>query len=146
MTTPNGIRDEIALVGVGETEYARAFDRTGLDLIAEAMQKALDDCGLHKDEIDGLATNYGSPLSVDLDPVREVLGLNVTWYGQTSNGGSNNSTVIQWAAMALYFGMCKYVAIVFGDRGHVRIGGPIDAASPGAQPRETATPEVPRTG
>ena len=100
------------------------MSRTGLDLIAEATQKALDDCGLRKEDIDGLATNYGPPLSVDLDIVREVLGLHVRWYGQTSNGGSNNNPAIQWAAFAVHHGLANYVAIVFGDEGGpTRFGG-----------------------
>ena len=124
MAPSDSIRNNVALVGVGHTEYARTMNRTGLDLIAEATQKALDDCGLRKEDIDGLATNYGPPLSVDLDIVREVLGLNVRWYGQTRNGGSNNDTAIQWAAFAVHHGLANYVAIVFGDEGGpMRFGG-----------------------
>lgn len=133
MATPDSIRGNVAIAGIGHTEFARHIDRTSLDLIAEAIQKALDDCGLEKMEIDGLCTNFGAPMSVDLDTVGEVLGLTVRWYGQTWSHGRYNGSALQWATFAVHHGLANYVAIVFAhssDRGR---------RNPRPEERETGT-------
>jgi acetyl-CoA acetyltransferase len=123
-----GIKDQVAVVGVGNTEFGRQLNRASLDLIAEAMQKALDDCGLRKDDIDGLCSNFGWPASTDLDSVAEVLGLNINWYGQTWSHGRFCAGSIQWASFAVHHGLADYVACIIGQgRGRRMVGGAGDA-------------------
>lgn len=44
----------IAIVGVAESDYGRVPNMTELQLHAQAIQRALEDGGLHKDDIDGV--------------------------------------------------------------------------------------------
>ena len=119
-----GIKDRVAVVGVGNTPFGRQLDRSSLDLISEAMQRALDDCGLRKDEIDGLCSNFGWPLSSDMDTAAETLGLSLRWYGQTWSHGRFCASVIQWAAFVVHHGLATHVAcVVGGAAGRRMVGG-----------------------
>jgi acetyl-CoA C-acetyltransferase len=46
-----GIRDKVAIVGMGCTQFGELWDKTGEDLIAEAAQEALEDAALERKEI-----------------------------------------------------------------------------------------------
>jgi 3-oxoacyl-[acyl-carrier-protein] synthase III len=48
------LRDQICIVGVGDTQQGAVPDKTGDELAIEAARAALHDCGLKKDDIDGL--------------------------------------------------------------------------------------------
>ncbi len=50
----NTIRDNAAIVGVGQTEYTRNSGRDELDMACEAIRNAVDDAGLTMADIDGL--------------------------------------------------------------------------------------------
>ena len=50
------LRDKIAIVGIGETEYVRRSSRGAKALIVEAVQKALDDAQIKPEEVDGIVT------------------------------------------------------------------------------------------
>ena len=50
------LRDKIAIVGIGETEYVRRSERGPRALILEAVQKALDDAKISPKEVDGIVT------------------------------------------------------------------------------------------
>ena len=48
------LRDQAAIVGVGETEYSRESGRIEPLLTLEAITPALDDAGLSPQDVDGL--------------------------------------------------------------------------------------------
>ena len=48
-----------AVVGLGVTMMTRRFVKSSTALAAEAVQMALDDAGLTKDDLDGLVTHPG---------------------------------------------------------------------------------------
>ena len=124
MPVSDGIKDNVAIVGVGHTEFARNLGRHPLDLIGEAIQNALDDCGLRKEEIDGLCSNVGAPGSVDVDALGQALGLELNWYGQMWTHGRFNGSVVQMASFIVHHGLADYVACVMGaGRGPRMVGG-----------------------
>jgi acetyl-CoA C-acetyltransferase len=47
----DGIRDKVAIVGMGCTEFGELWEKTGEDLIIEAAYEAFEDVGLDKKEI-----------------------------------------------------------------------------------------------
>jgi acetyl-CoA acetyltransferase len=105
--------DHVAIVGVGETDYAADYragrSRAGagaeaapLDSYAlglRAFQRALTDSGLRKGEIDGLGVSQ-----LNLERVRELTGLEPLWTG----GG------LEDAVEAICVGHCTTVALVYG--------------------------------
>ena len=47
-------QNQVAIVGIGETEYSRSSGRSELELSLEAIQAALQDAGIDRSEVDGL--------------------------------------------------------------------------------------------
>lgn len=124
MEQSNGIRDRVAVVGVGHTKFGRHINRPSLDMIVEAMQNALDDSGLRKDDIDGLCSNSGWPGSTDMDAVAVACGLELNWYGQTWTHGRFCAGAIQWSSFVIANGLANCVACIVGNgRPSRRAGG-----------------------
>ena len=63
---------DAAIVGVGASAFGRFLPDSQLSLAATALKAALDDCGLQRDDIDGLSIHMGSPLGAGLRPRRRV--------------------------------------------------------------------------
>ncbi|MGH7933515.1 MAG: thiolase C-terminal domain-containing protein, partial [Candidatus Binataceae bacterium] len=95
------MRDKAAIAGAGNSKYGRRLMRSPIDLAAEAILAALDDCGLSRGDLDGLITSFGSPIGADGDTLAQVLGLNLRSYNQTWAHGRFTASCIQWAAMVV---------------------------------------------
>ena len=50
----DSLRDQAAIVGIGETVYNRDSGRTELSMAVEAAKKAIADAGLETRDIDGI--------------------------------------------------------------------------------------------
>ena len=104
------LKDKAAIAGVGNSKFGRRLMRSPIDLAAEAILAALDDCGLQRDQLNGLIVSFGSPLGADGDQLASVLGLNLRCYNQTWAHGRFTASCIQWAAMAVSAGLADAVA------------------------------------
>ena len=113
------LKDTVAIVGVGETDYGADYRGAGgkamakgearydsYTLASRALKRALDDAGLKKDDIDGLCT--GPTMSGER--ASELWGLNPRWSGS----GDAAQGIIE-AAMAIHCGLCTTVALVYGN-------------------------------
>ncbi len=69
------LKDEIAVIGVGNTRYGNFPDIDEYGLAAQAFRNAVADCGIDKDRIDGLLV-CRIPYYARMG---EVLGLNPRW-------------------------------------------------------------------
>ena len=47
-----GIRDKVAIIGMGCTKFGERWDANGEDLIVEAFEECLADSGLEKKDIE----------------------------------------------------------------------------------------------
>jgi acetyl-CoA acetyltransferase len=124
------IRDQTAIVGIGQSEYGRFLPASQLKLGAQALRAALDDAGLERADVDGVAIHLGWPLGVDYDRVAEAYGLDLRWVGQTWLHGRFVTSAIQQAAMAVACGLANVVACVTAisfTRERQILGGPGDA-------------------
>ena len=116
------ISDQVAVVGVGDTDYAKDYesarlarqagqDETGaLDsygLAALAFRRALQDSGLKKEDIDGIAV--GGP--VVHQRVCEILGINPVWGLE----GAQADVLLPQAVQAIASGACTTVALIYGN-------------------------------
>ena len=59
------IRDNVAIVGIGQTEFSKDSGRSEQQLACEAIKAAIDDAGLKVEDIDGLV-KYAMGQFVDL--------------------------------------------------------------------------------
>src|SRR6202795_1763758 len=112
------LKDTVAVVGVGETDYGKDYRGAGgqavgkgearydsYTLASRALKRALDDAGLRKDDIDGLCT-----ANLSGERASELWGLNPRWSGS----GDAAQCIIE-ATMAINAGLCTTVALVYGN-------------------------------
>jgi acetyl-CoA acetyltransferase len=104
------LNDKSCIVGAGATPQGQLHGNTGDDIAISAFKLALDDCGLQKDEIDGLLVQPSYGGQGDIKEVGHRLGLQPRVAGNIGHHGQT----IQFAAMLVATGMCKYVACVYG--------------------------------
>ena len=86
---------EVAIVGIGQSEYGRFLPASQLGLGAKALQAALADAGLAREDIDGLALHMGWPLGADYDRIAEVYGLEVDYVHQSWTHGRFVTSALQ---------------------------------------------------
>ncbi|MDR7076068.1 acetyl-CoA acetyltransferase [Neobacillus niacini] len=110
------------IAGAGRTDISRKGEKTNLELGIEAVKIALEDSGFDKKDIDGIVTNYGSPVGVDIDQFAMLTGLNTRFSTQTWNHGRMVGSVLSIAAMAVSHGLANVVACVCSV-GFAKIGG-----------------------
>ena len=105
-------KDKTAICGVG-LKIGNFPERTHVSLAAESFKLALDDCGLQRDDVDGvICLSFGS----DYDRLLEAIGLNVRYAYQGWTHGRFISPMVQQAAMVVGMGLAKSVAIIHGRR------------------------------
>jgi len=124
------IRDQTAIVGIGQSAYGRFLPDSQLKLGAKALRAALDDAGLARADVDGVAIHLGWPLGVDYDRVAEAYGLDLRWVSQSWLHGRFVTSAIQQAAMAVACGLASVVACLTAisfTRERQILGGPGDA-------------------
>ena len=118
-----------AIVGVGASEFGRGLPDSQLGLAAKALRAALDDCGLRREDIDGLSIHLGWPLGLDYDRVADGLGLSIRYVNQTWLHGRFVCSALQHAALAVSAGLADVVACVTAPsftRERELLGGPGD--------------------
>jgi acetyl-CoA acetyltransferase len=104
------LRDNIAAVGIGETEYSIKPGRDAKELISEAIYKALDDAQLTTNDIDGIVTE-GSwvPHILDHYDMAYNMGIQPRFCGTIGSSGNGNVAVFHMAAMAIATGRANTV-------------------------------------
>ena len=124
-------KDSATICGIGLSQLGRGLPDTQLELAAVALKAALTDAGLSRDDIDGLAVNFGWPLGLDYDRIAESFGLDIRWVNQFWTHGRFVTMSLQAAAMAVSAGLADVVACVTAasfTREREILGGPGDIA------------------
>ena len=114
------VKGQIAIAGLGQTRQGKVYDRTYMGFAVEAVQLALADAGLERNDLDGLLLNPGlawGNAAMGSFMLQQALGLRDLKLQATMNlGGATAAAMIQHAALAIAAGMCTTVACVFSDR------------------------------
>ena len=108
------ISGDIAIVGMGDTDYAEDYTRARSGSAyedcygygARAFRRALEDCGLGREDIDGLIV--GPTLSSER--TGEILGINPSWSSQ-----ADSVNAVLQGALALHSGVAECIALVYGN-------------------------------
>jgi acetyl-CoA acetyltransferase len=110
------LKNRAAVIGVGNTAYGNFPDVDEYGLAAQAFRSAVADCGIDKNQIDGLVVcripYYGR--------MGEVLGLDPRWTLTLPPHGRMSGIGIIEAATALATGHAKYVALLYANIGRSR--------------------------
>lgn len=100
-----GIRDRTAIVGIGQTEFAKGLEDTELSLACQAISMAIDDAGLQPSEIDGLSM-FSMEEGREVEVARNVGLGDITYFSEVGYGGGAGCGVVGHAAMAVATGQC----------------------------------------
>jgi acetyl-CoA acetyltransferase len=108
-------RGGAAIVGAAESdlgEVAPGFNV--IDLMAQGITRALDDCGLALKDVDGLISSCTQSRTSPLN-LAEYLGMSPRYIDGTIIGGSSFMFHIQHAMMAIEAGLCEVAVIAYGS-------------------------------
>lgn len=104
------IRKQVAIVGIGQTQFSRNSGRTAWDLALEATLAALTDAGVDPHEVDGLV-RYALPTEyVSIPMMQRSLGVReLRYYAEAPLGGEATSAVANHAVAAIASGQASIV-------------------------------------
>jgi len=106
------IRREVAIVGIGQTAYAKALPGTAWELAIEAILAALADAGIDPKDVDGLC-RFAPPFETVSEPqLVRALGIGeLTFFAESPLGGEALGAVIAHAAAAVKAGLASTVVV-----------------------------------
>ena len=100
------IKDQAAIVGIGATEFSKNSGRSSLQLAAEAVKAALDDCGLQPADVDGM-TQFFADFNDEIEVARTVGIGTLHLFSRIPHGGGASTSLLHQAAMAIATGICE---------------------------------------
>jgi len=108
-------RGGAAIVGAAESDIGQVGPGYNvIDLMAQGITRALDDCGLKLSDVDGLISSCTQSRTSPLN-LAEYLGMSPTYIDGTIIGGSSFMFHIQHAMAALQLGLCEVCVIAYGS-------------------------------
>jgi acetyl-CoA acetyltransferase len=108
------LRDRAAIVGIGQTAFARGLEASELQLGCEAIVGALADCGIDPGEVDAL-TSYTMQEANDFEVARSVGFGDLRFFAQVGYGGGAGCGTVGLLAMAIATGRAD-VGVAFRAR------------------------------
>ncbi len=108
------LKDAAAIVGVGETRFAKRLEPSETELALEAILAALDDAGIDASEVDGFAS-YSIESSDEVEIARNIGAGEVSFFSQVPYGGGAGPGCVGQLAMAIAAGQCR-VGVVWRSR------------------------------
>ena len=118
-------RGEVAIVGIGCTEFSRDSGSSVFSLATRAVKAAVADAGLDLADVDGLGT-FGNNDSIAPNFLSQALGIDsLSFYVDQHFGGSVSLTMIGQATLALAAGVadCIVVYRALNGRSGIRMNG-----------------------
>jgi acetyl-CoA acetyltransferase len=112
------LKAQAAITGLGISEMGRVYGHDASHFAAEAVQRAVADAGLRKDQIDGLLVNPGVTSLGGMGGVglQNYLGLtHLRLLSSMNCGGATANIMVQYAAMHVIHGLANHVVCVFAD-------------------------------
>lgn len=102
------IKDNVAIVGMGATEFSKDSGRSELQMACEAIIEAVEDAGLKMEDIDGLV-KFSIDYTDEMHLV-SALGIpNLRYFGECGWGGGASCTTVMHAAAAVATGAADCV-------------------------------------
>jgi len=102
------IKNQTAIAGIGATEFSKKSGKSDLQLSAEAVKAALDDCGLTPRDVDGMTT-FSLDFSDEIQVAQAVGIPQLKLFSRIPHGGGAATSLLHQATMAVATGMCDVV-------------------------------------
>lgn len=128
------LKDAAAIVGIGQSRFAKQLEPSERALAAEVIVAALDDAGIAPAEVDGFAS-YTMEANDEVEIARNIGAGDVTFFSQVGYGGGAGPACVGHLAMAIATGQCR-VGVAWRARKRGSGGRPWAGA---AQPSASAT-------
>jgi acetyl-CoA acetyltransferase len=128
---------EVAIAGIGATEFSKDSGRSELQLALEACVAACEDAGVDPSTVDGVST-----FTMDTNPENEIMrGLGIhelTHFSRIHFGGGAPCATVQAAAMAVATGVAETVLCyrAFNERSGHRFGTGVQGRPAGVSAEE----------
>ncbi len=100
------LKDAAAIVGIGETPFARQLEASEKELACQAVLAALDDAGIAPAEVDGFAS-YTMETTDEVELAKNLGAGDVSFFGQVGYGGGAGPACVGLLAMAIATGQCR---------------------------------------
>ena len=113
IASPWPMRDKVAFASIGTSRFGNFPETDSYGLGCEALNAALDDCGLKPSDIDGLIASR----IPSYERFAEIMGINPQYCLLTETPGRFSGVSLALAAQAIYSGAAKTVALVYGNNG-----------------------------
>lgn len=110
------LRGSVAIVGVGETDYSRNSGRSELTLTLQAIQAALEDCGLKAQDVNGLL-RWAVDTSAEPEVAASMGIKELAYFGEISMAGNVGAALVANAAAAIHAGLAEVIVIYRGVNG-----------------------------
>jgi acetyl-CoA acetyltransferase len=108
------LKDRAAIVGIGQTAFAKSLPGSELSMACQAIKAALDDAGIQPSEVDALSS-YAMEANVEVEVARNVGLGDITYFSQVGYGGGAGCAVVGHAGMAVATGQAE-VAVAWRSR------------------------------
>src|ERR1019366_179856 len=102
------IKDQAVIAGIGATEFSKKSGKSDLQLAAEAVKAALDDCGLTPRDVDEMTT-FSLDFSDEIQVAQAVGITNLKLFSRIPHGGGAATALLHQAAMAVATSICDVV-------------------------------------
>ncbi|GAB2754253.1 lipid-transfer protein [Streptomyces bullii] len=103
MAGPGGLKDATAIVGIGQTAFAKHLPEDERTLACRAVLAALDDAGITPGEVDALAS-YTMEETDEVELAKTVGFGDLTFFGQVPYGGGGSCGTVALLAAAVATG------------------------------------------
>jgi acetyl-CoA acetyltransferase len=108
-------RGGAAIVGAAESDLGQVGDGLNvIDLMAQGIARALDDCSLNLRDVDGLFCASTQARTSGLS-LAEYLGISPAYIDTTIIGGSSFEFHVAHALAAIQLGLCQVAVIAYGS-------------------------------
>jgi acetyl-CoA acetyltransferase len=108
-------RGGAAIVGAAESDLGQVGEGFNvIDLMAQGIARALDDCGLNLRDVDGLFCASTQARTSGLS-LAEYLGISPSYIDTTILGGSSFEFHVAHALAAIQLGLCQVAVIAYGS-------------------------------
>ncbi len=124
------LKDQTAIVGVGETQFAKQLQDTEWGLACAAIKAALDDAGIEPSEVDAMGC-FNQEVTPEFEIARSLGFGAVHFFNQVAHGGGAACGVLGQVALSVAAGVAN-VGVVWRSR---KRGDPSKRQWAGVQPR-----------
>jgi acetyl-CoA acetyltransferase len=137
MPDASRLRDRSAVAGVGLSRFGKLPGTSAMGFCLEAAKHAIDDCGIARDDLDGVLVAFPSAQGEThgwASRAAAFLGLRPAFCSTMDMGGATAIGMMQTAVALLEAGMCRAVLCAFGTQNNPQGVVPTLFGSPWAIP------------